>query len=359
MAPLISSIQTLPIRASQRTASPEPLPPSILLPPRFPTELLLKLSSHLPSPNQGCLALTCKELFNIFGSVLEAEELRLPGVDLTIDESDKEDASGEDGSDEESDSSDFDEENESDGEGDSDSDEEEEDGNTEEEDPEWYSRIHLLCLLEDNKWACCAHCQKLHSRKEFPAGELSSTPSRRRCAKYARLLDICPCIILTPRDRARIVRYLQRTSEKQPLSLIDKGLLKDAKTEKEGDCLSHECGAYQNIRAEMRFYLRKGAKLFVRTRFKIPSSVSEANTNIVYICPEEDLGDSLLEMEDFGAPESRNCYQCPTHIKLLSSEPELKVVQTTRCLGKGEWPYDRYDSELLSQGREYIFIYLH
>ena len=237
----------------------------------FSTELLLKLSSHLPSPNQVCLALTCKELLGIFGSVLEVKELRLPRVDLTIDESDEELDSGEE--------SDFDEEDDSDGEGYSDL-YEEKDGNTEEEDPEWYSRIHLLCLLENNKWACCAHCEKLHPREEFPAGELSSTPSRRRCAKYFSDLIYA---LASPRSRALIVRYLQKTSEKQPLSLIDKGLLKDAKTEKEGDCLSHEYGVYQNIRAEMKFYLRKGAKLFVRTRFEIPSSASASDTNSVHL----------------------------------------------------------------------------
>lgn len=160
------------------TANPEPLLPSIFLPHRFPTELL-KLSSHLPSPNQVCLALTCKELFNIFVSVLEAEVLRLSGMNLTIDELDEEAASGEDSSDEEFDSSGFDKKDESDEKGDSDADGEEEDGNTKEEDPKWYSQIHLLCLLEDNKWTCCAYCKKLYPYEEFSAGELSQTPSRR------------------------------------------------------------------------------------------------------------------------------------------------------------------------------------
>lgn len=131
--------------------------------------------------------------------------MRLPRVDLTIDMSNEEDDPGEDRSDEEFDSFDFDEEGMSGGEGDFDSDEEE-DENTE-EGPEWHSRIHL-CLLEDDKWTCCAHCEKLLPHEEFPTGELSLTSSRRRCAKHARLYDICLCIPLTPPDRARIVRYL-------------------------------------------------------------------------------------------------------------------------------------------------------
>jgi len=109
----------------------------------------------------------------------------------------------------------------------------------------------------------------------------------------------------------------------------------------------------------MRFYLRKNAKLFVRTLFEIPCSASEADSDMVYICPEEDLSDSLLKMKSFDAPESRICRRCITHIKLLSSRRKLKAVQTTRCLGKGEWPYDRRDTYVLCQIQDPVTIYLH
>lgn len=39
--------------------------------------LFLELFFHLPLPNQVFLAFTCKELFSIFGSVLEAKEFEI------------------------------------------------------------------------------------------------------------------------------------------------------------------------------------------------------------------------------------------------------------------------------------------
>lgn len=229
-----------------------------------------------------CLALTCKDLYDIFGWVLGASELRFPRLDLSTEELDDELYSDE-------------------------KDEDEEDEKDEEDKGElnWYSRIHLLCLLEGSKWACCAHCQKPHPREEFIPGELSSTPSKRRCAKYARLLDRCPCITLTPRGRTRIVRYLRRTSGEQSFDLVDKGLLKDAYTEGEDYCLLHECGSYRTVRVEMRFYLREGSRLYVHIRYEIPSTALVPDVEPVYVCCDEYLKDSLDEMDGFDPPYSR------------------------------------------------------
>lgn len=47
---------------------------------KFPMELLLQIFSHLPLPSRVCLALSCKDLYDLFGWVLKAEELRFPGL---------------------------------------------------------------------------------------------------------------------------------------------------------------------------------------------------------------------------------------------------------------------------------------
>lgn len=47
---------------------------------KLPTELLLLICPLLPFPAQVCLALTCKHMYQLFGSVLDDERLCFPRV---------------------------------------------------------------------------------------------------------------------------------------------------------------------------------------------------------------------------------------------------------------------------------------
>ena len=125
-------------------------------------ELLHNIFSYLPLPSQVCLALSSKGLYALFNSVLGASELRFPAMPRN--------------------------------------------GKSYAMSEECYLRTTLLTQLEDSHWAFCVGCQKLHPRQEFPELLLRS---KRSCTNLAGIVDLCPCIALTLRDRTRIVEYLR------------------------------------------------------------------------------------------------------------------------------------------------------
>lgn len=91
----------------------------------------------------------------------------------------------------------------------------------------------LFAQLEDSKWACCGQCLKLHTRAEFDLVNLSRRPSSRRCADWAGIVGLCPCITLTIQDRAHVVRFLTGMETDDPVvrRFFDTGLLKESVNE--------------------------------------------------------------------------------------------------------------------------------
>ena len=136
----------------------------------LPTELLLEIASHLTDVSEACLALTCKGLFAISRPILNAESLRFNRdfARLFHHYQDYESFGG--------------------------------------------ARWQLLTLLEDRKWRACAKCLKLHPRKEFSSRELKRAPEGRTCnlGNLAGIVDLCPCIKLTFRDKLDLIRLLQK-----------------------------------------------------------------------------------------------------------------------------------------------------
>lgn len=58
----------------------------------------------------------------------------------------------------------------------------------------------------------------------------------------AGIVDLCPCIALTARDRKHIVEY-PRSRNKRKLELMSKGLLEDSQNDMNELSLLHECNA--------------------------------------------------------------------------------------------------------------------
>lgn len=144
-------------------------PPKLLS--RLPVELLLEIASHLPLPSQVCFALSCRDLYRLLGAVLATDALHFPRVPLrrlTARSLSDRYLVGE----------------------------------------EYRLRMELLVLLEDSRWACCALWQKLHPRPEFHPQYFTWFVFRRICITGAGLVDLCPCIVLTLRDRRKIVECL-------------------------------------------------------------------------------------------------------------------------------------------------------
>lgn len=107
----------------------------------------------------------------------------------------------------------------------------------------YYHRMTFLTQLENHHWASCGRCQKLNPREEFLWGELNlRAPSKWTCMSCAGIVDLCPCIALTARDRKHIVEY-PRSRNKRKLELMSKGLLEDSQNDMNELSLLHECNA--------------------------------------------------------------------------------------------------------------------
>lgn len=267
----------------------------------LPLEILLEVFSYLPLPSQVCLALSCKSMYQLFNTVLQAEELRFPQLVPRRDEIFL---------------------------------------NTRYVlSKEYILRMELLLQLENSRWACCAGCQKLHRRKEFlPKSRLKKYPLRRMCMSGSGLVDLCPCIALTIRDRKHVVQYLMGSNN---LSFVDKGYLEDSCNDKGERCLIHKCTSYATVRVEIVLSLAQGDRLVARTRHEVPPAVIDWKMECVPCCRHFFLWRSIINTLDYGSPW--HCEYCDTEIAGPRDRNTLDltaVVTTTRDLGKGIWPTD-------------------
>ncbi|KAL4969955.1 F-box protein [Aspergillus stella-maris] len=175
---------------------------------KLPIHILTQIFDLLPLLDQACLALTCKSFHFIFNAVLEHEQFRFPRLyqlellespsgtpplnldlrpvsSLYIKEGSRHYARnaglGKLG----------------------------------------YTRHQLLLRLEDRRLKYCVKCMKLHHRESFAQPTYHGPMVYRDyCWSEAGVVDICPCISLTIRDKARIVQCLRRMKKgKGPSSM--------------------------------------------------------------------------------------------------------------------------------------------
>lgn len=287
----------------------------------LPFEILEHIVTYLPLPDKVCLTLSCKDLHELFKPVLEAEELRFPllfqkrGYVMT---------------------------------------------------EEYHQRMTLLIQLENSGWACCARCQKLHPRKEF--SDLweeylllePSSPWSRKCTTWAGILDLCPCIAMTLRDRKHIVEYLSGTREcrKPVLNLIRKGLLQDSLNEKGERCLSHTCPARKSVQLDITLALRDSGRLTSCAKYGASVSASRRLESIGICCGVRRLSWCLNNSATY------TCGSCHAQIVPLphpGAGSDSRTVQVTRFLGKGAWLADsksktesgRYEMQWWRQCRDH------
>ncbi|KAL4937847.1 hypothetical protein BDV06DRAFT_65521 [Aspergillus oleicola] len=166
----------------------------------LPNGILINIFNSLPLLDQACLTLTCKSFHFIFNSVFEDERLKfprlyqlkmldspsIPALDLPQFSREANSVRNSLGQ----------------------------------------TRRHLLTRLEDRRLKYCVKCMKLHRRESFAQPTYHGPMVYRKyCWTEAGVVDLCPCITLTIRDKARIVRCLRRMKKgKGPL--LDGGLEK-------------------------------------------------------------------------------------------------------------------------------------
>ena len=273
----------------------------------LPLEILDEVFSYLPLPSQVCLALSCKGLYELFHTVLQAEQLRFPHLAPRREEYflDTRYVLSK----------------------------------------EYLLRMELLVLLENSRWACCAACQKLHRRTEFlPRSRSKDYPLTRLCMFGAGLLDLCPCITLSIRDRKHVVEYLMGDEQQRStnnLSFVDKGYLKDSCNDKGERYLIHQCSSYKTIRVEIVLSLSKSGRLIARARHEVLPAVLDWQMECVSCCRHFHLWRLITRILTYG--HSWRCESCHTNVYGLRDPNTLDittVVTTTRDLGKGLWPTD-------------------
>lgn len=267
----------------------------------LPSKILSQIFSHLPLPSQVCLALSCKDMYYLFSPVFKAKELQFPRMPR-MPFNDKLSS----------------------------------------------LRVRTLLQLENSRWAFCAACQKLHPKNEFSGHQLwNVSPWQRMCRLWSGIVDLCPCIAITPRDRTHIVEYLM--GKRQSLDLVEKGLLQDG----EQCILLHKCNAYSAVQVDIKFSLAEDDKLIASVQCKMPYSALNQNVESARFCCGQDLRYWLsIRLRFQSVADCPLCYTRGVKIKDPNT-PELFSAHATRDLGRGIYPTDviRYDDQWLRQQR--------
>ncbi|RHZ57600.1 hypothetical protein CDV55_105976 [Aspergillus turcosus] len=271
-------------------------------PPLFclPECLLRDIFELLQPVDQACLSLSCKLLFYLFGSVLEREEFRFPRLlhikvpRLCLNKPD-------------------------------------------------IPRNQLLLRLEDARWRLCGACLRLHPRKEFPLFSLRTPPLQRRCMTYAGIVDLCPCLSLTFRDRARIVKLLKlQRAHDDALVTPDPSRLFQLGVNEQGEpYLSHSCWVLNDARfhaeLQLMLFLGESDRLIMQSRYRIQTQFHRLRLRDgpIPACPHWEIL-MMLQIR-------RKSYKCFCGTRAEVSPPlqaNLVVADVSRILGNSDWPAD-------------------
>lgn len=273
---------------------------------RLPAEILFQILSHLSLPSKVCLALSCKSMYNLLSPVFKESELQFPRMPRVRFE-----------------------------------------------DKLPSTRARTLIQLRNSRWLFCAACQKLHPINEISDYQKQNvSPWQRRCRPWSGIVDLCPCIAITPRDRAHIVEYLMR--KRQRLDLVEKGLLQIG----EKCNLLHRCNAYSTVQANVTLSLAEYDKLIASVKYRFHHSTLSKNMEWAQFCCSCDLWDWLgCRLRTRSIDE---CFLCHTRGYEIenSHDPEFISARATRDLGRGLYPTDVInDDQWYVQGRPAIHLY--
>lgn len=140
---------------------------------QLPIDIFLEIKSHLCPVSQASLALSCKALYLTFESALRSKEFNLPPRIYN-----KETARFE-------------------------------------VEYERSLRWYLLFQIEDDRWQSCTKCVRLHPASEFDGPHGNKLRGTCVFGDKSGIVEICPCIQLTFRDKLKLVDELQASDEKR------------------------------------------------------------------------------------------------------------------------------------------------
>lgn len=146
----------------------------------LPEGVLYDIGGFLPPISKACLALSCKRLHSVYAKALESPDIHFPKTFQQHGRIRKH----------------F--------------------------DSLRSERWQFLRYLENRHWRCCSFCLKLHRVTEFSRKELDRVAEKRGCnmGRWAGIVELCPCIRLTFRDKLKLVEQLRLDSHR-PRGLAD------------------------------------------------------------------------------------------------------------------------------------------
>lgn len=140
------------------------------------------------------------------------------------------------------------------------------------------------------------------------------SPWERTCSEWAGIVDLCPCISLTLRERSRVVEHL-KVPESTNLNLIKRGVLV---RDSYGQRLLHQCKAYPRIQIEVKLCLTESEQLNVTTCYEGPYTIALLSREVDYqmlICCSKTWLDAMISRRK----PCWNCLSCHARITNLSS----------------------------------------
>jgi hypothetical protein len=295
-----------------------------------PNELLLMIFGNLETADQACLALSCQVLYHKVGPLV----LGHPDLSLLI-------APG----------------------------------------PQpllgFSPRMELLLRLEKDhyrRWLYCATCRKLHSPSEFEGMDRinnalaypSEISPRRRCTSTPGIVELCPCIQLTFRQKVRLIRYLKALShgnDSQDSPSIHYGRLRAFKANKGGPetarYLTHGCSILDHplgvIKITINAYLDKWDHFVVQAKYEVLSSrpINPRELNRGRGCPHyRTYGHGTRSILWHWPHGGGVCFFCQLACYGCSREkgPFQTAAQCRRDLGGSAWPPDHtWDIQCIRQ----------
>lgn len=295
-------------RGYSRLSQTADLPPKPDLPPllRLPPHLLGKILWLLPLPSRACLVLTCQELYQTYKPIIEDRRLQFPCLLRNLNP-------------------------------------------TISLDQATVPRNIFLHQLQNEKWAFCNACLKLH-----PWTQLKDDNT---CHSRAGIVGLCPCISLTHRDKTRLFRtFFSKTNVFTPpkqdprFELLWEGNPRFP-PELVGKCRCvqvHHCRVifYPDVRIDIKVQVYYGAEhqqwiLLAQTDFKVAlhSWPRPASIEPYFACPHQ----SLLSWAFHPSQKDTDCVVCGSRFRLRrtpqadAGERDLFVY---RKLGGVKWPPD-------------------
>jgi hypothetical protein len=167
----------------------------------------------------------------------------------------------------------------------------------------------LLARLENSQWKYCVECALLKPRKTFTSEEPTAPSPKRHCTRYDGIIEICPYLPLTRRDKKNLFHLLQSPITTPGLRYGCYGLKRDGEAPD-----GHLCSFLSNSGRKIEIYTKMsistmGSLAFLNLEVWYFMRISAGDPFLaatpVFACPHLDLIPLVHTRGDY-----TRCYNC-------------------------------------------------